>query len=443
MKLFRSLYFRTRFFQLLAAVVGVYIFGYVYPFLTVVGHVLTAILSAITILDIVILYGPGDGVSAERVCADRFSNGDENPVDIFIENRYTRNIDIELIDEVPYQFQERNMRYTSSLDPGERRRMTYKLRPVKRGEYNFGAVNIFAISEIGLVMRRYRFDADKNVQVYPSFLQLRQYELLAISNNLTLMGVKKIRRIGHNREFEQIEKYVPGDDFRRINWKATARTNTLMVNHYQDEKSQHVYSVIDKGRAMEMPFEGMTLLDYAINASLVISNVAQRKGDRPGLVTFQDRIETMLPASSRQRQMHHIMESLYREKTSFLESDFSRLYLTLRRQLTQRSLVILYTNFESQHSLERQLPYLRMIARRHVVLCVFFRNTELEEILHTEAAGLEDIYTKGIAEQLIYEKRLIARRLLNHGIQPLLTTPQELTINSINKYLELKARGLI
>src|SRR5690606_40532545 len=123
----------------------------------------------------------------------------------------------------------------------------------------------------------FRVSQNKTVPVYPSFRQMRKYELPAISNRLTEFGIKKIRRIGQNREFEQIKEYVVGDDYRTINWKATARRGTLMVNTYQDERAQQVYAVIDKGRTMKMPFEGMTLLDYDINASLVISNIAIRK----------------------------------------------------------------------------------------------------------------------------------------------------------------------
>ena len=165
--------------------------------------------------------------------------------------------------------------------------ISYFLRPVKRGEYSFGAVNVFASSPIGLVSRRYQFSQNKMVPVYPSYIQMRKYELLAISNRLTDTGIKKIRRVGQHTEFERIREYVPGDDYRTINWKASARKSHLMVNNYQDERSQQVYALIDKGRAMQMPFNGMSLLDYAINASLVISNIAIKKSDKAVLITFQ------------------------------------------------------------------------------------------------------------------------------------------------------------
>jgi uncharacterized protein (DUF58 family) len=272
---------------------------------------------------------------------------------------------------------------------------------------------------------------------------MRKYELLAISNRLTEAGIKKIRRVGQNREFELIKEYVGGDDFRTINWKATARKSHLMVNQYQDERSQQVYCMIDKGRVMQMPFNGLSLLDFAINASLVISNVAIRRGDKAGLVTFQDTIGTTLVASRQQRHMATIIEALYNQKTAYRETDFSALYTHVRRRITQRSLLLLFTNFESIYGMIRQLPYLKMMAKLHLLVVVFFENTELKTLLTAPAADLKSVYNKAIAQKFNSDKRQIVRELSAHGIQALLTPPEALTVNTINKYLELKSRGLI
>jgi uncharacterized protein (DUF58 family) len=253
---------------------------------------------------------------------------------------------------------------------------------------------VFATSVIGLVSRRFVFSADKMVPVYPSFLQMRKYELLAISNRLSDYGLKKIRRIGHSMEFEKIREYVQGDDYRTVNWKATARKNQLMVNQFQDEKSQHVYSIIDKSRLMKMPFEGMTLLDYSINAALVISNIALKKGDKPGLISFSEKINSLVPAESRATQMHKIQEALYREQTQFLDANFELLNATLVRKLQQRSLVLLYTNFESLQGMHRQLKYLKSIAARHVVVVIFFENTELKDLIKDAAPDTEGYLPK-------------------------------------------------
>jgi uncharacterized protein (DUF58 family) len=321
--------------------------------------------------------------------------------------------------------------------------ISYRLRPVKRGEYDFGQLNIFARSPLGLVVRRYRFGKRQMIPVYPSYLQMRRYQLLAISNRLSEVGVKKIRRIGHSMEFEQIREYVQGDDIRTLNWKATARRNQMMVNSYTDEKSQQVYCVIDKSRAMKMPFNNLSLLDYAINASLVLSNVALLKQDKAGIISFAEEIGNFLPASGKATQMNSILEILYRQKTRYLESDFEKLYTLVRQRITQRSLVVLFTNFESLTSLHRQMIYLRKIARNHLLMVVFFENTELTERLRQPADDLEEVYTQTIAAKFAYEKKLIVSELQHYGIISILTPPEELTVNTVNKYLELKARQAI
>lgn len=397
----------------------------------------------VLLTDIVLLYRIRNGISARRIVAERLSNGDENPVILEFGNHYHFPVSIELIDEVPPQFQLRNLSFNFELKSGEQKSHTYFLRPVKRGSYQFGHINIYTKNIIGLVSRRYILGNAPEIPVYPAYLQMRKYELLAISNNLQDVGIKKIRRLGHNQEFEQIKEYVRGDDYRTINWKATARRNELMVNKYQDERSQQVISLIDKGRLMHMPFNGMSLLDYAINACLVVSNIAIRKEDKAGLMAFQHKVQLVVPAGKHPRQMRLIQESLYNQKTAWRETDFGRLYLGIRQHLNQRSLLLLFTNFESLQSMQRQLPFLRQMAKQHLLVVIFFENTELQQAIHEKADNLEEVYRQTIMEKLVFEKKLIVKELQRHGIQALLTAPENLTVNTINKYLELKARGMI
>jgi uncharacterized protein (DUF58 family) len=244
-------------------------------------------------------------------------------------------------------------------------------------------------------------------------------------------------------EFEQIKEYVQGDDIRTINWKATSKKNALMVNQYQDEKSQSVYQVIDTGRSMQMPFEGLSLLDYAVNSTLALSNIVLKKQDKAGMFTFSKKVGNYVAAERRAGQMNRMMESLYRIETDFMESDFSRLYVDIKQSVTQRSLIMLYSNFETMDALRRQLTYLKGIAGNHLLILVFFDNTELNQLINRPTQNVQEVYDKIIAEKFAFEKRLIVRELQKHGIQSILTRPENLTIDTINKYLELKARGMI
>ncbi len=443
MSFIRALYFSNRFFQLVLVLVLLFIATFILDVSTLFAKGLFVVLLTLLLVDFLILFRIKKGIKAHRFTPEKLSNGDENELRIYVENGYPFKASLSIIDEIPFQFQKRDVVFTYTLSVGEDKTIHYSLRPVKRGEYSFGAVNIFAQSPLGLVKRRYQFSQDKVVPVYPSYLQMRKYELLAISNRLTDVGIKKIRRIGQNMEFELIREYVPGDDYRTINWKASARKSHLMVNNYQDERSQQVYSLIDKGRTMQMPFNGMSLLDYAINASLVISNIALKKSDKAGLITFQHKIGTTLPASNRNHQMVQILEVLYNQKTAFKESDFSTLFSHVRRKITQRSLLLLFTNFESIFSLERQLPFLKSLAKYHLLVVIFFENTEMKTVLTQPAGSLKEIYVKAIAQKFSLDKKLIAKELQKNGIHSLLTSPEQLTVDTINKYLELKSRGLI
>lgn len=443
MKLLRSLYLGDRLFLatgiLVVCFVGTFILegGYIVP------QIGTFVLVAAMLTDVLLLFRARRGLRGERLLADKLSNGDDNDISIYLENFYSFEVWLRVFDEIPHQFQRRDLEFNLTMAPGTQKVIRYQLRPVKRGEYSFGAVNVLAYSQLKLVARRFRFSADKLVPVYPSYIQMRKYELLAIHQRLTTLGIKKIRRIGQNQEFELIKEYVAGDDYRTVNWKATARKSRLMVNQYQDERSQQVYSLIDKGRVMQMPFAGMSLLDYAINATLVISNIAIKKSDRAGLITFQDRIGNILPAARRNNQMAIIQEVLYNQKTAFLETDYSTLYAAVRKVISQRSLLLLFTNFESVHGLHRQLPYLINLNKSHLLVVIFFENTELKQVIEEPAAGLKEVYLKVVAERFSLEKKLIVQELRKQGIQTILTPPEKLTVNTINKYLELKARNLI
>jgi uncharacterized protein (DUF58 family) len=439
----RSLFITRRFYFGIFVCVVLFVFRFFLEWLGFIPYLLLLFFSGLLVLDYLMLYLHKHGIFARRTHAERFSNGDDNPVRIDVENRYAFPVEVEIIDEIPHQFQRRNVLFTDALQAGQKSVIEYNLRPVKRGAYNFGTINVYATATLGLFRRRFKFEQPADVPVYPSYLQLRKYQLMAISNRLNEVGVKKVRRLGHSMEFEQIKEYVQGDDYRTLNWKATARKGQLMVNNFTDEKSQQVYCVIDKGRVMKMPFEGLSLMDYAINATLVLSNVALMKQDKAGVITFSDKMGAFVPANKKASQMHLVLEMLYNQKTRYLESDFEQLYINIRRNISQRSLIVLFTNFESLSGMRRHLPYLRKIAQHHLLVAVFFENTELKNVLQQPAKNVEEVYVKTVAEKFAYEKRQIAKELQQYGILSILTPPQMLTINTINKYLELKARQAI
>ncbi|MDQ3101343.1 MAG: DUF58 domain-containing protein [Bacteroidota bacterium] len=437
----RSIFLTRRTFIIGWCIVLLLIAGWFWRPAFVVGKLVLLGFFTTILVDLFLLYGWRSGITASRRTLERWSNGDHNPVTLIVKSGYGMKMHVRVLDELPVQFQKRDLAFHADLEAWSNIDQDYTVRPVQRGVYQFGAINIFVSTPIGLVERRFRQDQEREVAVYPSYLQLRKFELLAISDRLTLAGIKRVRRVAQQAEFERIKEYIPGDDRRTVNWKATARRGRMMVNQYQDERAQQVFCLIDTGRVMKMPFEGLSLLDHSINASLVISSIAMRKEDKAGVITFSNKVHDVLPASRQKGQMQRILQLLYAQLTGHLETDIEALFVAVRRAIHQRSLLLVFTNYESVSALKRQLPYLQRLAGQHLVVPIFFLNTELEHDLKMQPENTEEVYVRAITEKTVHEKRSIARELERHGMKPILCRPQDLTVNVINRYLEIKARG--
>lgn len=439
----KPLFLTNRFFLSFGTLAILFVLSFWLAPLFPVVQALLVLLLSVAILDSLLLFSPKVVVKACRKLPKIMGLGDEAAIKILVENESPYPLHLRLIDELPVQFQKRDFQQELQLKAGEHRQTAYTLRPGERGSYAFGHINLFLSTAIGLLERRLRLPAEAEVPVYPSVLQMRQLELRAMDRLAQQPGIKKIRRIGHSYEFEQIKNYVRGDDYRSINWKASSRRGALMVNQYEDERSQQVYAIIDKSRVMKMPFGGLSLMDYAINASLAISNIVLKKHDRAGLITFSDKLGATLKADSKGAHLNKILQALYKERERSGEADYELLYQATRKLIGGRSLILLFTNFESQFALERALPMLRRISRTHLLVVIFFENTEIRDFVEQPAATLEDIYHQTIARQFLSEKGQMVQVLRQYGIQSVLTRPEDLSVSTVNKYLELKSRGLI
>ncbi|MFA5574029.1 MAG: DUF58 domain-containing protein [Brumimicrobium sp.] len=440
--MFKSFYISQVWFIVFAIGITLMVLGYYVPFLLFVGQFVMITLVFLSILDLFILFLPKNPIEIQRKLSERLNLGDESEVEIWVQNESHQPFYILIYDEPPVELQARNLAFQGFLKKNESLSYKYKFVPTKRGVYQWKDFHVFLHSFFRLLERRIIVPFSQEVSVYPSVLQMKKLEFLMF-NKQTQIGIKRIRRIGHNNEFEQIKDYVQGDVIRSINWKATSRTSSLMVNQYQEQKSQPVYVIIDKSRSMNHEFNKLTLLDYAINSALVFSNIALRKGDKMGLITFSHKIGTQIAPNTGNKQLHYILESLYAQKTEFKEANYPLLYLTLRKQVNTRSLLMLYTNFETVLAMRRALPILKKLNKNHVLVVVFFKNMELTQQIHNSPDTIHDLYVSTIAEEIMNLKKKIALELKQHGIQSILTEPDDLNISTVNKYLELKSKGLI
>ena len=439
----KSIYLYCNFFIAQAAIVFVYVLSYIWPLLLPVAHFCLFLFLLICIFDLWRLHSVRNDLSVSREVPLKLSLSDGENIYYKLENESKSNVHIEFYDELPEQFQHRAMIRKTTLGAKEIKEISYYIRPYERGEYHFGnCYLIYSLAPFHFIQRRLTFNLETESKVIPSVKQMRKHELQVFSQTASLSGIRKIRQVGENDEFEHIKPYTQGDNIKSINWKATSRQNQLMVNQYQNSRHQSVYCILDKGRSMKMPFDGMTLLDYSINSVLSISNIILKKFDYAGLISFSDTIDSVLKASAKQGQLERIADHLYKQSTGFNESNFELLHQLTRRTIKNRSIWLFYTNFETPHDLRRQLPYMKLMNKRHLFVVIIFINTELEAVNNMKVETNSDIYTKTFAEKMIMDKELIKDELIRNGIQTILTRPSELSINVINKYLEIKARRL-
>ncbi|MGV0833666.1 DUF58 domain-containing protein [Empedobacter brevis] len=411
------------------------------PPIFIVAKILVLAFILAVLIEIFLVYIPKNSIEVIRIYPERLSNGDDNEMKIAVSNQYQFPLNVRILEEFPVQLQLRDFQFKKRFKSGQNIKFNYQIRPTERGLYTFGLTNVF-ISVFGFIEKRIKINESTSIACYPSYLQLKQLQLHSAAQLQNQFGMKRIRKIGTNTEFENIKHYTIGDEYRLINWKATAKANRLMVNQFQEEKSQPVYSLIDLGRTMRMPFDGLKLLDYSINSSLVVANISLQKNEKAGLITFNKKIQDHVVADRKNHQMQLILEKLYNVQTDYLESDYGQLYAYIKRKLTQRSLLFIYTNFETIDGLERQLPYLKLIKKSHVVVLILFKNSALKKLNEQKAKTTTDIYDQTIAEKFNYDKELIINRLHQFGILTIYCEPKELSIHLINKYLEIKARGL-
>lgn len=443
MRIYRQIFLSSRFFVIGSVAVVLFAFSFTVHWLFPIGQFLLIGLLVVSLADMLLLFNRNRTFDVQRNVPSIMTLGDENHIEIVVRNTSNLKVWLTVIDELPFQFQIRDLKFETVLDNNDETSFKYEVTPVKRGEYKFGNINLFVQSMVGLISRKIAVDLHTMVKVYPSIVQMKKFELNSATSYQINEGIKRRRRIGHSYEFDQVKEYVIGDDSRSINWKASSRRGALMVNQYEEERSQQVYSIIDKSRSMHMPFNGLTLLDYSINTSLVISNVVLQKHDKAGLITFSDKIGSVIPADKSSQQLRKILEALYNEKEHILEAEYELLYHLVRNVIKHRSLIFLYTNFESLHAFERVLPILRQISKFHLLVVMFFENDAVINMSKNPVKDIMGIYEQTMARKYLHEKNQIVSELTNHGIACIKSVPSDLSLNTINKYLELKARGMI
>jgi len=382
-------------------------------------------------------------IDPARVVEPKLSLGADNLVAITINNRSARALRIEVRDEYPYQFSvdQRLLRETAA--PLASTELRYHVRPTVRGEYTFGAINLRYVSTLGTFRRQAAYEATETVRVYPNVLDVRKYDLLARKGLLMELGLRHVRSTGTGSEFERLRDYTPDDEFRRVNWKATARRNRPIAVDYETERSQHVVYVLDTGRLMRPAVGDIAKLDHAINAALLSSYVATLRGDQVGLLTFADEVGVYLAASKGRGQFYSMLELLYNVRSEPVEADYARALSYLSVKNKRRSLIVIFTDLATLDAARPLIAHTARLATRHLPLVVTMRDPQITALARLPVTEAAAVYQRAVAEQLLDERQVILDTLNRAGVLTLDVEADKLSIAVINKYLELKSRSVL
>ncbi len=396
---------------------------------------------ALVAADVIITPRP-DEIEIERINDSRLSLGAENVITLLLANRSARRLRFILRDEYPHTFPSDAVFLEGELTPYDIYEARYHVRPLQRGDYHFGDINLRYRSQLQTFTRQARYPAQAAVKVYPNVLEVRKYDLLAQKGLLFELGLRQARIFGGGTEFERLREYNTDDEFRRINWKATARQGKAIAAEYETERSQYVMCVIDTGRLMRPPVGDLAKLDYVINTSLLLTYVALLKGDHVGLLTFADDIETYLAPRSKRSQFYLMLESLYNvQSQKNVEADYARAlsYLSLKNK--RRSLVVVFTDLETLDAARPLIAHMARLAQRHLPLCVTISDPNVTHLARQPVHNSDTLYQRAVAEMLLDERQVVLDTLNRSGVLTLDVPADKLTVSVINAYLELKARG--
>lgn len=471
-----TLLFMASMVALIVGVIGRYM-GMVRP-TTMVLLILVAIVAAlamsqdplpvILVIDVLILSAMGFDLfsiprsswfKAERSCQKTASLGKKHPVSLTVLNsapkprfqlpgleaigKRFRTTSVIIKDDLPQEFAATPPDFDIDLPPRTRATLQYDIHASRRGAFNLHKVYLQVRSRLGLWKRIVDVPVETAINVYPDMKQLSEFEMLARTNRLSLMGVRRTRRVGQDNDFERLRDYTLDDNYKHIDWRSTARRQKLTVRDFQTSQSQRLIFMIDCGRMMTSRAKGLSLLDHSLNAMLMLSYIALRRGDSVGLLCFSDRIHSFVPPRGGSRQMNHLLRASFDRFPEQVESRYGDAFLHLSKSCRKRSLVILMTNLIDEINANQVHQYLSTMVGRHLPMGVLMRDHGLFQSADTNWRDDAGMYRTAAAAEIICWRHEIIKDLQHQGVLSLDVFPEDMTANLINQYLEVKARHLL
>jgi uncharacterized protein (DUF58 family) len=321
--------------------------------------------------------------------------------------------------------------------------LEYLLRPGRRGAFILDGFSLSVESRLGFWRRQFTYPQATKINVYPDMKQLSHYALLARTNRLNLLGVRKTRRVGQDHEFERLRDFSIDDNYKHIDWRTTARRQKLTVRDYQASQSQRIIFLMDCGRMMTNEAAGLSLLDHSLNAMLMLSYVALRQGDSVGMLTFSDEIHNYVPLRGGMNQMNRLLHASFDRFPQLVESRYDLAFRYLATHCRKRSLVILATNVIDNVNSTQIESYLRNLVGRHLPLCVLLRDRSLFDAVEVEHPQEEQLWKAAAAAEILAWRHQVIGDMKRQGVLALDVFPEQMTAPLINRYLEIKARHLL
>jgi uncharacterized protein (DUF58 family) len=411
----------------------------VVPAAGLLGFLYVIVVMVAGLADRFLCAGPSD-IEIERCCEDKLSLGAENLVTLSLRNRSKLPLDLSVRDEPPYLFGVEGNVAKLKLAPRQEQEVAYHVVPHARGDYSFGDIFIRIKGPLGLFVRQYRMPSDHTIKVYPNLIDVRKYDLMIRKGQRLDAGTRRMRLYGRGTEFESLRDYVPDDEFRQVDWKASARRGRLMSRQYQVERSQSIILVLDTGRTMSVRVADMTKLDYAINAALMLGYVATSGDDKVGLLAFSDKVNCFLPPNKGRAQSLAIMQALYDVPLTTEESDYAGAFLYLARRWRKRSLVVVFSDLLDPESSRQIIAHLQRLASVHLCMCVAISDSKVLAAAGSVPESTDDLYEKAAAVEVLHEREQAVAALERAGVVVVDSEPGTLSPDVINKYLDIKAR---
>ncbi|MHB1033259.1 MAG: DUF58 domain-containing protein [Pirellulales bacterium] len=381
--------------------------------------------------------------SVERQTGRIASLRKTHPATLTVSNHSRRAHALAVRDGVPQELGPEPDQFDVASPGMSRAVVHYAMKPVRRGAFSLGWAHLRVASRLGFWQRFLDYPVPSVIHVYPDMKQLSEYALLARTNRLSLLGVRRTRRVGQDNEFERLRDYALDDNYRHIDWRSTARRGKLTVKDFQTNQSQRLIFLVDCGRMMTNEAAGLSLLDHALNSMLMLSYVALRHGDSVGLVAFSDEIHSYLPPQSGMAQMNRLLHASFDRFPRLVESRYDEAFLYLASHCRKRSLVVLITNVIDEVNARQIRQYLGTLVGRHLPLGVLLRDRRLFEAVESQQPQGDALYRAAAAADILAWRHQVLTDLGGQGVLSVDVFPENLTAPLVNRYLEIKARHLL